>query len=45
VNAKWLALTMAGEQFVIAGAYAYQRDFRHAAYWFFGACLILSVTL
>ena len=41
---KWnvgrcLVLGMAIEDFVIAGVFAYSRDFKHAAYWFFAGCI------
>ena len=45
MNGKILALTMAGVQVIIALAYICAKDYRHAAYWFFGACLIVSVTI
>jgi len=45
LSGRTLALVMAGEQFVIALVYLHERDFRHACYWFFGGCIILSVTL
>ena len=45
MSGKTLALTMAAEQVVIAAVYLCARDYRHAAYWFFGACLIVSVTI
>ena len=42
---KILALCMAAAQVIIAAVYFAQHDYRHASYWFFGACLIVSVTV
>ena len=36
---QWLVLGMAIEDFIVAAAFAYSRDFKHAAYWFFAGCI------
>ena len=42
---KFLPLLMVIESLTAALVYAYNRDWRHAAYWVSSACIILSVTL
>lgn len=41
----YLAWMMAVENFGIAIAYACAHDWKHAAYWFFAACITISVTI
>lgn len=41
----FLPWVMAAESFLAAIIYAYSKDWRGAAYWFFAGCITVSVTI
>ena len=35
----WLTAVMAAEDLIVAAAFLYNRDVKHACYWFFAGCI------